>query len=67
MSGVKGRGARDPLPEIIKIWVLKGGTSNSATMNHVFNDSMNAIEWCASHFDINGPSNLTEMEPAIST
>ena len=43
MPVIKGRGARDTLPEIIKIWVFKRGKGNSTTMECGCNESANFI------------------------
>ena len=35
--------SKDPLPEIIKIWMLKRSEINSVTIKHVYNKSGNYI------------------------
>ena len=54
---VKGRGAREPLPETetTKIWVFKCAKGNKTYWQWIF------IESYAAHFDINGSFNLTPM------
>ena len=51
MLVVKGRTLRDPLPDI--------------TIKHIYNESANFVQGYAIHFDLDGPSNHTDMVPLI--
>ena len=51
--------------KIPKIWVFEHGKINAVTMKHVDNVSVIFIESYVVHFDINGLSNLSDMEPMI--
>ena len=44
---------------------VKCNKSNFITTKHIYNESVNFIETYIVYFDINEPSNLTEMVPVI--
>ena len=56
---IKGRGAREPLPETTKIWVFKCAKRNKTYWQRIF------IESYAAHFDINGSFDPTPMAAVL--
>ena len=65
MPIIKGYGVYVPQPQVTKIWMFKCVKSNSTTKLHAYNESANYIGSYTVHFNINRPSNLTEMVPVI--
>ena len=54
MHVLKGRGERDPLPDITMILVFRCGKRNSIIMKYVYNEYANVIERYAVYADISG-------------